>query len=49
MRLVTRLGRVTNTYFTTGTGISQPNGIVTAASAGKTGTTGQTTTVILMT
>ncbi len=45
-RLVTRLGRVTNTYFTTGTGISQPNGIVTAASAGKTGTTGQTTTVI---
>lgn len=45
-RLVTRLGRVTNTYFTTGTGISQPNGIVTAASAGKIGTTGQTTTVI---
>jgi len=45
-RLVTRLGRVTNTYFTTGTGASQPTGIVTAASAGKTGTTGQTTTVI---
>ena len=45
-RLVTRLGRVTNTYFTTGTGTAQPNGIVTAASAGKTGTTGQTTTVI---
>ena len=45
-RLVTRLGRVTNTYFTTGTGSAQPNGIVTAASAGKTGTTGQTTTVI---
>lgn len=45
-RLVTRLGRVTNTYFTTGTGSSQPNGIVTAASSGKTGTTGQTTTVI---
>lgn len=45
-RLVTRLGRVTNTYFTTGTGSSQPNGIVTASSAGKIGTTGQTTTVI---
>lgn len=27
-----RLGRVTNTYLTTGTGSSQPNGIVTAAS-----------------
>lgn len=45
-RLVTRLGRVTNTYFTTGTGSSQPRGIVTGASAGKVGTTGQTTTVI---
>lgn len=45
-RLVTRLGRVTNTYFTTGTGTAQPNGVVTAAGAGKTGTTGQTTTVI---
>lgn len=32
-RLVTRLGRATNTYFTTGTGSSQPNGIVTAAAA----------------
>ena len=45
-RLTTRLGRVTNTYFTTGTGTSQPRGIVTGASAGKVGTTGQTTTVI---
>lgn len=45
-RLVTRLGRVTNTYFTTGTGTGQPNGIVTAAAAGKVGTTGQTVTVI---
>jgi HK97 family phage major capsid protein len=35
-RLVTRLGRVTNTYFTTGTGSSQPNGVVTAASVGVT-------------
>lgn len=45
-RLVQRIGRSTNQYFTTGTGSSQPNGIVTASSAGKTGTTGQTTTVI---
>jgi HK97 family phage major capsid protein len=45
-RLVTRLGRITNTYFTTGTGSGQPNGIVTAATSGKVGTTGQTVTVI---
>ena len=45
-RLATRLARITNTHFTTGTGTGQPNGIVTAATAGKTGTTGQTTTVI---
>lgn len=44
-RLVTRLGRVTNTFFTTGTGSSQPTGIVTAAVSGKVGATGQTTTV----
>jgi HK97 family phage major capsid protein len=46
-RLTQRLGRVTNTFFTTGTGSSQPRGIVTGASAGKTGTTGQTVTVIV--
>lgn len=45
-RLVQRLGRVTNTYFTTGTGSAQPNGVVTAATSGKVGTTGQTLTVI---
>jgi HK97 family phage major capsid protein len=45
-RIRTRLGRVTNTYFTTGTGTSQPRGVVTAAGSGKVGTTGQTTTVI---
>jgi len=44
-RLTTRLGRITNTHFTTGSGSSQPNGIVTASSAGKTGATGQTTSV----
>ncbi len=31
-----RLGRVTASYFTTGTGSSQPQGIVTGAAAGKT-------------
>ncbi len=45
-RLVQRLGRITNQRYTTGTGSSQPNGVVTAAGAGKTGTTGQTVTVI---
>ncbi len=45
-RLGERLGRVTNTYFTTGTGTAQPKGVVTAAASGKVGTTGQTLTVI---
>lgn len=31
-----RLGRITNTHFTTGTGTAQPNGIVTASTLGKT-------------
>lgn len=42
----TRIGRAQNTYFTTGTGTSQPKGIVTAAASGKVGTTGQTLSVI---
>lgn len=46
MRLVTRLGRITNTKFTVGTGTGEPNGVVTAAASGKVGTTGQTLTVI---
>lgn len=45
-RLITRLGRITNTHFTTGDGSSKPRGIVTASALGKTGTTGQTLTVI---
>ena len=32
--LVTRLGRITNTHFTTGTGTSQPRGVVTGAATG---------------
>lgn len=40
-----RLGRITSKRFTTGTGSSQPNGIVTASTAGKVGATGQTATI----
>lgn len=46
MRLATRIGRITNTKFTVGSGTSEPNGVVTAAASGKVGTTGQTVTVI---
>lgn len=35
-RLITRLGRITNTHFTTGTGTGQPTGVVTAATVGVT-------------
>lgn len=45
-KLAERLGRATNAHFTTGTGTAQPDGIVTNATIGKTGTTGQTLTVI---
>lgn len=44
-RLTKRIGRITNTKFTTGTGTSEPLGIVPAASAGKVGASGQTATV----
>jgi HK97 family phage major capsid protein len=43
--LAARVGRIWNQHFTTGTGSSQPLGIVTGATAGKVGATGQTTTV----
>jgi len=36
-RIVDRLGRITNKLFTTGTGTAQPEGIVTASTAGRTG------------
>lgn len=45
-RLATRLGRITNTHYTTGDGASKPYGVIARASTGKTGTTGQTLTVI---
>lgn len=43
--LTTRLGRITNTHYTTGTGSGQPEGIVTAASSGKVAAVGNTTTI----
>ena len=45
-RVRDRVGRTMNKGFTIGTGTGQPNGFVTAASVGKTGATGQTTTVL---
>ena len=45
-RLAQRLGRITNTHYTVGTGSSQPFGVMGRAGTGKTGTTGQTLTVI---
>lgn len=45
-RLGQRIGRISNAGYTTGTGSGQPFGFVTAAGTGKTGTTGQTLTII---
>lgn len=45
-RVRDRIGRHANKKFTIGAGTTEPVGIVTAAGVGKTGTTGQTTTVI---
>lgn len=41
-----RLGRIQDRHHVLGTGTSQPKGVVAASTLGKTGTTGQTTTVI---
>ena len=43
--LGTRIGRITNTHFTTGTGSSQPNGVVTAATSGVTAASATVITV----
>lgn len=43
--LGTRIGRITNEEFTIGTGVDMPEGIVTAATLGKQGAAGQTTSV----
>lgn len=45
-RLADRIGRITNSFFTTGTGTAQPGGVAALSSSGKVGTTGQTLTVI---
>jgi HK97 family phage major capsid protein len=44
--LAERIGRITNTHFTTGTGTGQPQGVVTGSTLGKAGIAGQTTAVI---
>ena len=44
-RIVTRLGRIGNQVFTTGTGTGQPTGIVTASAIGRAGASGQTVSV----
>lgn len=43
--LAMRIGRITNRHFTVGTGSSEPMGIVTASTLGKTGKTGQSAIV----
>jgi HK97 family phage major capsid protein len=40
-----RLGRITNTHFTTGDNSSKPQGVVSASGVGVTGVSGQTTSV----
>jgi HK97 family phage major capsid protein len=45
-RLGTRLGRITNKHYTTGTGNNQPRGIVTAAKLGVTAVSGQTDSIV---
>jgi HK97 family phage major capsid protein len=44
-KLGERIGRIQNTHFTTGTGTAQPEGVQTNATIGKTGASGQTTSV----
>lgn len=44
-KLGERIGRIQNTHFSTGTGSAQPEGVQTNAVIGKTGGTGQTTSV----
>lgn len=45
-RMAQRIGRLSNTGYTTGGGSTDPNGIVTASAVGKTGASGQTLTII---
>ena len=41
-RIATRLGRITNTFFTTGTGSAQPRGVIVGATVGITAANGTT-------
>lgn len=45
-RMRERIGRIANKKFTIGTGSGEPMGVIPACSVGKTGTTGQTLTII---
>jgi HK97 family phage major capsid protein len=45
-RLATRIARIQNTHFTVGAGTTLPDGVIPKSGTGKTGTTGQTLTVI---
>ena len=45
-RLAERIARIQNTHFTVGAGTTVPDGVIPRAGTGKTGTTGQTLTVI---
>lgn len=45
-RMGTRIARAINAHFTTGDGSSKPSGVVTGATLGKTGASGQTASII---
>jgi HK97 family phage major capsid protein len=45
-RLATRIARIQNKHFTVGAGTTLPDGVIPKSATGKTGTTGQTLTVI---
>ena len=45
-KLGTRIARAINTHFTVGTGSGQPNGVITAATAGPVGAAGETTSLV---
>lgn len=45
-RLADRIGRISNTGYTTGGGTTDPGGLVTAATVGKVGANGQTLTIV---
>ncbi len=45
-RMITRIGRISNIGYTTGSGSGQPQGFVGVSQVGKVGATGQSTTII---